>query len=69
MIWTVILRGKICNTLENLDSTQLQGWEFRILKNKKIRFSEIFFLNHKNRHISKTIRIWAVIIGGKIRNP
>ena len=24
--------------------------------------------NHKKRHISKTSKIWAVTLGGKIRN-
>ena len=32
-IWTVIFEGKDCNSLEYSDSTQLQGWEFQILRN------------------------------------
>ena len=35
----------------------------------QFKFSEKFLKNHKKRHISKTITIWAVILGGKIRNP
>ena len=33
-IWTVIFGGKICNSLEYSDSTQLRGWEFPTLKKK-----------------------------------
>ena len=32
----------ICNSLEYSDSSQLQGWEFQILRNNYLIFSEIF---------------------------
>ena len=34
-IWTITFGGKICNSLEYSDSTQLQGCEFEILNNHK----------------------------------
>ena len=68
-IWAAIFRGKIRNPLRVPSQFPITGlisskfWNFLTF-----RFFEIFGENHKKRHISKATRIWAVILGGEIRN-
>ena len=41
---------------------------FQFRKKFKVSFLKFFCHNHKKRHTSNTTKIWALILGGKIRN-